>query len=328
MFTSKTPKLHAKRVLKPKVVLILVTRGMYHITVSPDTFELTESQEDQNPYIQLNSRLSLSKAKQQHNRVVEELNHNVHFKIKSKESLPDLVFVASLGLSLPRLPEAVVILPNMKYESRKNEIKYAISIFDDLKIRSIPFPSTEPFEGQGEAQWFDGGKLLVVGYGFRSSKETVSVLRQLLTDLYNSYGVEPPKVLGVKLKSFDFYHLDMAMLPYTGTAAFVQKRAFSEATIARLRKEIGEVRVLETHDEFCLNSVIETDKIITPKLSDPNIKRLFEETIGLPVTECNISEFQKSGGGISCLVFTVYDPRMVKRKNNGKSPPSPTSPRH
>jgi N-dimethylarginine dimethylaminohydrolase len=167
-----------------------------------------------------------------------------------------------------------------------------------------------------------------LGYGFRASKETVTALRTLLTEVYNSYGVTPPTVLGVKLKSANFYHLDMAMLAYSPTGAIVQDRAFSPATVERLRQEIGTVTVIQTEDRFALNAIVEQDKLICHVLKDDALRERLVAITGLPLVECDVSEFEKSGGSIRCLVFDVFDPRIFKRKNPSKTPTSPTSPRH
>lgn len=297
---------------------------MYHITVSSDTFELTKAQDKQNPYIDLSNTIDSALAKHQHTNVINELTLNVHFKLKTKQHIPDMVFVSSMGLSLPRLPEPLVVLPHMRYSSRRRELKYIEEILQDLHIKTVALPEHVVFEGQAETAWFDGGRLLVVGYGFRSSKETVIALRTLLTQLYESYGVEPPKVVGSRLRSADFYHLDLALLAYSPTGAFIQATAFSPSTVERLRKEIGFVTELQTGDKFALNSIIESDKILCHAALDPQVKTVFEKATGLPVVLCDTSEYQKSGGSVRCLVFDVFDPRMIKRKS--KTPTSPRSP--
>lgn len=313
--------------LKYGPVLKGVTRvDMYHITVSSDTFELTKIQDKQNPYIDLSNTIVPILAKQQHTDLIDELTHNIHFKLKTKSHIPDMVFVASMGLSLPCLPEPLVVLPHMRYSSRRRELKYIEEILQDLRIKTIALPEDVVFEGQAETAWFDGGRLLVVGYGFRSSKETVAALRTLLTEVYTSYGVEPPKVVGARLRSPDFYHLDMALLAYSPTAAFVQTGVFAPSTLERLRKEIGSVTEIQTSDKFALNSIIEHDKILCHATLDPQVKTIFETKIGLPVQLCDTSEYEKSGGSVRCLVFDVFDPRIVKRKNNNKTPTSPRSP--
>jgi len=300
---------------------------MYHITVSPDTFELTKTQESQNPYIDLSAKPDPQTVAEQHSSLIDELYRNVYFKLKTKSHIPDMVFVASLGLSLPRLPEPVVVLPNMRFNSRRRELKYTKWILEDLRVKTVSLPADIVFEGQAETVWFDGGQLLVVGYGFRSSKETVTALRTLLSEVYHSYGVEPPTVLGVKLKSPDFYHLDMAVLAYSPTGAIVQEKAFSPATVTRLREMIGTVTATNTEDRFALNVIVEQDKIISHIMTDTNFKEQLTILTGLPIVECDVSEFEKSGGAIRCLVFDLYDPRVFKRKNPSKAPSSPTSPK-
>ena len=299
---------------------------MYHITVSPDTYELIEPPHCHNPYIEPVASVKTNRARHQHARLVEELDHNVYLELKTKTHVPDMVFVSTLGLSLPRLPVAEVVLPNMRFNSRKRELRYAKQIFNDLHIKTTPFPDTATFEGQAEVKWFDGGRLLVVGYGFRASRESVLVLRDLLTEIYKSYDVEPPKVIGVRLRQPEFYHLDMAMLAYSPTGAIIHKTAFGKSTIERLRRHIGTITLIDTADRFCLNSIVKTDKIITPKLHDPTVKTLFEGLIGLPVVECDVSEFEKSDGSVASLVFDVHDSRLFTRKNNSEQN-SPTSPK-
>lgn len=74
----------------------------------------------------------------------------------------------------------------------------------------IPWPYKSVLEGQGETKWFYGGKIVVVGYGFRSSKQSVSDLEEILNKIYKRHGLEPPVVLGVKLLDPRYYHMDVA----------------------------------------------------------------------------------------------------------------------
>jgi len=169
------------------------TSPMYHITIKPDTFLVNERVVNQNPYItsdykKVNHKLAL----EQHKYVVDQLARNISYKLeKTKEFIPDIVFVANGGLSLPRLPEPLVILPWMKFEQRRTELKYLEKIYEDLHIKTIEFPGTidAPFEGAAEAKWFNNGELLIMAYGHRSTKESVKIMRTLLNDIYMSYGL-------------------------------------------------------------------------------------------------------------------------------------------
>lgn len=294
---------------------------MYHITVSTDTYELTPRLEGQNPYIDITDQPNIRSASKQHSNLRDEIPRNVHFKVKTDESVPDMVFIASGGLSLPRLPEAVVILPNMKYKSRKAELPYIKQILEDLHIKTYEFPSEAVFEGEAEAKWFDGGNLLVHGYGHRSNKQSVKVLRDLIRKIYRKYGVEPPKFMSVKLLNSKFYHLDIAMLDYSQVGCIVQSGAIDNVTLERLRKEIGYVTEIETTDPFVLNGIVLENKIITHVQTDPHAKALIQNLSQKDIVEIDVSEFEKAGGAVKCLSMEIYDPSLIKRRNNYRSPP-------
>lgn len=297
---------------------------MYHITIKPDTYSVKEKYSNQNPYYgDIINKTHHKLALEQHKNVIKNLSRNVNYIVnKTNEDIPDLVFIANGGMSLPRLPESVLILPWMKYEQRRNELKYLIEIFDDLHIKMIEFPGSvnAPYEGVAESKWFNNGELLVMGYGFRSTKETVHRMRMLLNDIYTSYGVTPPQVVSFHLQSFNYYHLDIAMLEFTQTDCVIHKDAIKPKDVMRLRKRIT-VHLIESDDKFCLNGVIDGDNLLTHTL-DKTTKKTLQDLTGKKIIECNTSEFEKAGGSIRCMVLDIYDPRLIKRKKQGSSAPS------
>lgn len=295
---------------------------MYHITIKPDNFEFSNDLVSQTPYGIKNTYIDNTSADKQHHQIINKLKNNVLFTInKTSDFIPDLVFISSAGLSLPRLPESVVILPNMKYEQRRRELKYIKEIFTELKIKTVEFPTENRFEGQAEAKWFNNGELLIVGYGFRSSRGSIKILKKLINEIYNSYGIVPPRVLPLHLISFRFYHLDLALLELSQSSCILHESAIKEKDKKRLQKEL-DVTIISTEDSFCLNSVIEGDNILTHILNDNALKGFLEEKTGKKVIELDTSEFEKSGGSVRCLIFDIYDPRLFKRKKNSHSNPS------
>lgn len=297
----------------------------YHITISPTTYFVSEKYSHQNPYYGKTIRKSAQKAAlEQHNNVVSQLSKDYNYSVgKPKEEIPDLVFIANGGMSLPRLPEPVIILPWMKYQQRRDELDYLKAIYADLKIRTIMFPGSldAPYEGAAESKFFNNGSLLVMGYGWRSTKETVYRMRLLLNDIYTSYGVEPPHIISFKLNSFNYYHLDIAMLEVDHDTCIVQKGAIQAKDVTKLRKHIETVHVIDDPDKFCLNAVVDGKNLITHTLSKET-RAMFEELTGKNVIECETSEFEKSGGSVRCMILDVYDPRFIKRKKNPSSTPS------
>lgn len=301
---------------------------MYHITIKPETFFIDNTLLDQNPYGNTSKAIDHALANKQHKQICNALERNVNFSLPKKnrdaQALPDIVFIASAGLSLPRLPVSLVILPNMKHAQRKDELPFIKEIFDELKIATIPFPGKAPFEGQAECKWFHNGELLIVGYGYRANKETVSTLRKLLQEIYTSHGITPPTVLGVHLKSFNYYHLDIAMLATSDITCLIQQGSIKDRDIYKIEKALGkaQVKIIATDDPFCLNAIIDGPNLLVHKLNNPELKAFLEDETGKTVIELDASEYEKSGGAVRCLVFDIFDPRLIKRKKHTHSNPS------
>jgi N-dimethylarginine dimethylaminohydrolase len=276
-------------------------------------FEITPMQEKQNVYVDSNYVPNRVRVTREHGKMTKAFTHTPVYVYKvvphEKVHLPDIVFIANGGLSLPRLPEPCILLPHMKYIQRKRELPYLKGIFSDLGLATIPFPgsATAPFEGQAELKWFRGGRLAVGGYGYRSTKKSFEVLKGVFADVYGKHGIEPPKILALPLESENYYHLDVAMLEH-GNKCIVHKRAFSAASILALESFLGKdnVYVLDTTDSFCLNAVVDGTNLITHILSDPKVKGVLERITGLQVKEVDTSEFEKSGGSVRCMTLDVY----------------------
>lgn len=285
---------------------------MYHITVSPDTYEVLPKQEGNNPFIDLNQKPILPLARKQHAAFRTHLPNEVYFEVKTKEHIPDFVFFASGGLSLPRLPEPVVILPSMKTATRKAELPYDKAIFERLKIKTYELPKGIVFEGKAEVAWFNGGTVMLHGYGYRSTKGSVFALQRLLAKIYKSYGVAPPRCISMRLKSPRTYHLDLALLGYSDTECCVLSGAFDPEQIGLLRTVLSSVTILPSTDPFLLNAVVFPTKILLHKVPDPSLVAKLKDVTGKQIVQIDVSEFQKSGGAVACLVLPIYDPRLTQ----------------
>lgn len=288
---------------------------MYHITVSPDTYELLPEQDGENPFVNLKDKPILPLAKQQHAAFRKHLPHEIYFEVNTSKHIPDFVFFASGGLSLPRLPEPVVILPSMKYKIRQAELPYDKAIFDRLKIKTYQLPKGIVFEGKAEVAWFHGGTVLLHGYGYRSTRESVFALQRLLEKIYRSYGVNPPRCISLRLKSPRTYHLDLALLPYSDTECCIKAGIFDSHQVNLLRTVLEKVTVLQSSDPFVMNGIVLETKILMSKLQDPSLKQTLQSLTKKKIVEVDVSEFQKSGGSVACLVLPIYDPRLTQNSS-------------
>jgi len=281
---------------------------MLRVSIRPTTFDILPIQDDQNPYIDIHYRVNKKKVLAQHTNLEKSFKNMVTYSVKnSSHPLPDIVFIANGGLCLPRLPKPLILLPNMKYQQRKDELAYLKDIYADMGAQTIEFPGKMPFEGQAELKWFHGGLKAICGYGHRSTKMTFDFVNTLFKKIYGAHNLSPPELLVVPLKSADYYHLDVAMLEYDDTKCIIHKRAFSEESVKKIQRFLGQdnVAILDTKDSFCLNAVVDGDRLITHMLTAP-LKAHLEKITGKKIHMVDTSEFEKSGGSVRCMTLDVF----------------------
>ena len=252
----------------------------------------------------MDTDIHYDKAQRQHAKVVTALSDAIVCPLPKHADLPDIVFAANTGLSLPRL--GMILLPNMKFPHRRQELPYLKHFFHSLHLPTLDYPGVEPFEGQAELKWFDGGRKAVCGYGFRATKQAYHELDRLFEQLY---GKDKPQLLVLKLASARFYHLDIAMLEYDNRC-IVHRSSLSATSIQKLQTFLGKenVTVVDTTDLFCLNAIVDGKRLLTHQLTDPKIKSFLHKLTGRTIQEINVSEFEKSGGSVRCMVLDVDKP--------------------
>jgi len=283
---------------------------MIRVFIDASHFEILPIQHGQNPYIyeSYDANKCQQIIKKQHTNVVNAFTASpsiVGTLPVVTCPLPDIVFMANAGLSLPRLSKPLLLLPNMKYKQRQDELPYLKKIYHDMKLQTVDYPGKEPFEGQAELKWFDGGRKAICGYGHRSTKQTFVELDQFFEKIY---GAHKPELLMVCLVSSYYYHLDVAMLEYDDTKCIIHKHSVTPTTLRRIERFLGKenVTVINTTDSFCLNAVIDGSHLITHKLSDPSLKKKLESLTHRTVKEIDTSEFEKSGGSVRCMTLDIH----------------------
>jgi N-dimethylarginine dimethylaminohydrolase len=268
------------------------------LAVDPSGFKIESSL---NVFTEKTSAVDAILAAKQHAVLCRTVGARV-LRAPSTLDLPDLVFLCNAGMWLPRLPEKVLLLSNMKYASRASETPWIEKQLHSVGIKTIRCPQTHPYEGQGESIWFHDGRLLVVGYGYRSTSKTIPMLQGCLNRVYSAYGVEPPYVLGIKMSTPKFYHLDIAMSSISPSSCIL--RSGSVSNVERLKQFI-DVHLLKTTDDFVLNLVVLPDKIVTHKLKYQKDRRFIEKHAHRPVVEVDVSEFEKSGASVHCMLLRL-----------------------
>jgi N-dimethylarginine dimethylaminohydrolase len=277
----------------------------------PYTYEILPMQKGQNPYIDVTYQAAHNETKitTQYHRVLAAFREILLGPLPPRTvHLPDIVFVANGGLSLPRLGRPLVVLPNMKYPQRKAELPSLREMFRILGIPTVEYPGHEPFEGQAELKWFAGGRKCIGGYGHRATKAAFAELAAFFEKVYGKENA--PEMLLVKLISPRYYHLDVGMMENDDTKCMIHRGAVSKSSLAKICQFLGgeqNVCVVDTEDDFCLNAVIEGDRVITHKLTDPKMKKMIEDWTGRKVVECPTTEFERSGGSVRCMTLDIHD---------------------
>jgi N-dimethylarginine dimethylaminohydrolase len=280
---------------------------MIRISIEPNTFHLYDYQHRENVYVDASKVINKKKAYEQYSNLTKAFHTMVSYTIENpNHDLSDIVFVANGGLCIPRIPNTI-ILPNMKYKHRKGELPYLKEMYEDLGLKTIPFPAAF-FEGQAEIKWFHGGSKAICAYGFRATKKAFAVLQKLLDSLYKHHGLPPPELLVVPLASADYYHLDVAMLEFNDDSCVVHRKAFSEESIKKMRDFLGpsKVHIIDTEDTLCLNAVVDGKNLVTHKFTDNPVKKVLEGVTGLRIREVDVSEFEKSGGSVRCMTLDLH----------------------
>ena len=284
---------------------------MIRVLIDASSFEILPIQHGQNPYINIgyHAEDNEGKIRSQHQHVVEAYDHTpvVLGTIPPRHChLPDIVFLANGGLSLPRLRNPLILMPNMKYQQRRDELPYLKRMYHRMGLKTVDYPGYEPFEGQAELKWFHGGRRAICGYGFRATKKSFEELDRFFERLYGKD--KKPELLVIRLISPDYYHLDVAMLEFDDAKCVIHRHAVTPASLRRIQRFLGDqnVTVLDTSDSFCLNAVVDGPNLLTHKMRDPKVRPLLERITGRRVKEINTSEFEKSGGSVRCMTLDVH----------------------
>lgn len=254
-----------------------------HLIMSPpDYFDIEYSI---NPWMNLDNKVDPVRAKVEW-QALKSTYTNLGLQvdlIPPVKGLPDLVFTTDHGKWIGN----TFYLSNFRYSERQKEQTITIPWYQKQKIKTLQVPSPCLMEG---------GDVLVeygyvfVGYGFRTSIETVEYLS----------GTTRLPTIALELVNQNFYHLDTCFLPISPDTAFYYPPAFSASSLKALKSHFDLLLPLSSHEAegFACNSVI----IGKTVLCQPN--PTFEQQLndlGLTPLTLEMHEFNKSGGGIHCL---------------------------
>jgi N-dimethylarginine dimethylaminohydrolase len=212
--------------------------------------------------------------------------------------LPDLVFPANAAVVL----DGRVLMARFRHPERQGEEAVFRAVFQRLRARGVvseivDLPEGLFHEGAGDAIWDAERRLFWAGYGPRSSKGSLAILRR-------TFGQE---IVPLELATDRFYHLDTCFCPLAGGKLLYYPAAFTAEALAAIRAHVAVADRIEASDEeaaaFCVNAVNLGERIIMARAPESLQRKL--TAAGYSLTEVDLDPFILSGGAAYCMTLRL-----------------------
>jgi N-dimethylarginine dimethylaminohydrolase len=244
-----------------------------------------------NDWMDTSNPVTPEKAAKQWHKLYDTYSQKLGWEVQLIEpvkGLPDMVFTANGGLVL----KDKVVLPRFRYPQRQAETEQFKNWFEAAGFQNIFMPENN-FEGEGDAfAWHDW---LFAGYPFRSEVKAHHEVAEFL-------GLKPVSLEQINPR---FYHLDTALTFINDETVAIYPGAFSPKSLETIHELVP--TVIEANEEdamaYGLNAMTDGQNVLLSDHPKELIKKY--EEMGLTVFLLEMSEFQKSGGGVKCLTLDL-----------------------
>jgi N-dimethylarginine dimethylaminohydrolase len=212
--------------------------------------------------------------------------------------LPDFVFTANAGLCMG----STFIPSHFRHPQRSREEAHWQKWFEARGYDVVHLPPGLYFEGEGDVlRW---SNLLVVGYRFRSDREAVFHVAQLLEK----------ELLALELVDPWFYHLDTCFAPIGPETVLFYPSAFTEESRQAILERFSQAIPVgdEEARRLACNLVVVGRQVVMS--ANCPVARAELLNLGYEVHEVDVGEFMKAGGGAKCLVLFLasYPQRSLR----------------
>ena len=220
---------------------------------------------------------------------------------------PDFVFIKNAALLIGRH----AIMARFAHLERRGEEVVAAEWLrrEGYTIHELPEHEGLFFEGGGDAIWSHGDQHLWLAYGQgRTSRAGAEEVRRMVRILTPGVSVHLLR-LGLTRPTPRTYHLDLCFLPVGERRVLVQYGSFAAAGLSEIARVFGAAGIIRVPSRylFACNSVVvpSAGVLIAPKLAAEGYRVWLARKTGLRIVEVNVSEFQKAGGAVACMVLPV-----------------------
>lgn len=240
---------------------------------------------DSRPY---NYHLAFDQFLQLYKTVAQE---SLVYILPSELDLQDLPYVANLGCYLPHLVKDTILLANFKSPPRVGEELIGYRFFKSMNYDVIKCPYF--WEGEADLKYIRDN-IYAAPHGIRTCIESHRWMEKTL-------GM---KVISIKLTDPKLYHLDCVMFPINDEKAVVATSVLDTSCIKELEKY---VEIVDVPEEYVYNGwtnvVRINDRILhASDISNHHIASFYSD-LGFEAVDIDLSEFDKSGADLSCLLM-------------------------
>jgi N-dimethylarginine dimethylaminohydrolase len=256
-------------------------------------------------------------AKKQHEQFLQLLRKHTSVNVipvnglDTSGKLPDIIYTANSALFLPNLPIPVTIISRMLRVHRQPEEAAWSSYMHSLPIRTIKFPSKSGayFEGEGDVVFTPDLQKMFCGYGIRSTKKGTSLLKVIIEDEYRKQtSIEKkPEFYQIKLINSKYFHIDLCFRPLANNCALIRRNSIAPKSIKLIETLYDADRLINVDDSepfTCNGLVVNNYYLCSNSISAKTIKSI-EELSKMKVETVPLTEFEKGGGSLKCMILTV-----------------------
>ncbi|KAF0250001.1 MAG: amidinotransferase [bacterium] len=220
--------------------------------------------------------------------------------INAASGLEDMVFAANQVLpGLDENNKPYVLLSHMRHLSRRQEVPYYQQWFEQRGYQVLELTDSNLlFEGQGDAIWHPGKKMLWGGYGHRTSLTAYEEIAVKLSI----------PLIALELHTNEFYHLDTCFCVLDPKTVLIYSEAFTTTGLKLIHHffpRVIEVTAQDAKESFACNAHVFDYKTVVIQRGAVNTVNKLSQA-GFEVIEVDTGEFIKSGGSVFCLKIMIY----------------------
>jgi len=215
--------------------------------------------------------------------------------LHARKGSPDMVFVAHAAL----VHHGLAAISSFAHPQRQTEEAHLRQWFQEAGFLVWDTPRETSFEGEGDGIFDANGSHLWAAHGVRTCRHS----HRHVADAWHV------PVTSLHLTDPRFYHLDLCFAPLDGGYLMYFPQAFDAESLEKIEAVYpAEKRIVVSELEatqFACNVINVGRNILMSKVESDLSRRLAE--CGFDVTQLELSEFMRGGGGAKSLTLRLSD---------------------